>query len=74
MPTPSIIFTSFPAACCILLLILFNTDILISSSPGPVTIFNNTCSAPNISLSLSKGESNAPSTASIARFSPLASD
>ena len=32
-------------------MILLSSDILISSSPEPVTIFNNTCSAPAISLS-----------------------
>ena len=71
IPIPSIIFTSFPAASWILLLILLSSDIFISSSPEPVTIFNKTCSAPKISLSLRRGESRAPSTASIALFSPL---
>ena len=72
-PIPSIIFTSRPAACWILLLIVLNSDILISSSPTPETIFNKTCSAPVISLSFNKGESKASLTASIALFSPVAS-
>ena len=71
-PIPSIILTSRPAACCILFLIMFNSEILISSSSTPETIFNNTCSAPVISLSFKSGESKACETASIALFSPEA--
>ena len=72
LPIPSIIFTSLPAAFCIWFLIISNSEILISSSPSPETIFNNTCWAPVISLSFKSGESNASVTASIALFSPLA--
>ena len=43
IPIPSIIFTFFPAASCIQFLILNNSDIFISSSPSPVTIFKRTC-------------------------------
>ena len=70
IPIPSIIFTSQPAASCIFFLISASSIILISSSPAPVTIFNNTCLAPFILLSFKSGESNAPFTASIALFSP----
>ncbi|MCY1244515.1 hypothetical protein D9M72_575940 [compost metagenome] len=69
-PTPMMMLALKPASAWIWSLISPISSIVISLVPE--TISNNTFLAPVILLSFNKGESNAETIASLARFSPIA--